>query len=546
MKTTILTIFLAAITIAANAQTPWTRKANAPIGSSFHASSVLDGKIYKIGGIGISSSNLQVFDPVSNSWKSRKSMWGERIHPSSCVFNDKILVIGGTQTFYQYTVITIEEYDPATNTWTCINTKMPRARRIHASALVNGKIYIIGGSDEQFVCFPEVDVFDPTTNEWTSAAAMPTPRMCLEAVALDNKIYVIGGNEGLLYGERGETTVEMYDPETDTWTTMADMNIGRRFFAACALNGKIYVFGGAEGYCGPLVASGEVYDPETDSWRFTYPYPRIFCGADAVSLDEKIFVSGGTDKACPSDANVFMYEYDPVLDLVPLIEKIEVNKIYAEAGSDSVMISVKMDDPTGITLYAVVQARDGSFIDSLRLFDDGLHEDGIADDSIYANTWPVITTEHQYDVHLHITRVSEDTVYNQVKNMDTFTSIGPLSVDHYNLVEDDFSPNPGDRIYFELALHNDGSTETAREIKAEIYSLEPLVEMLANWRLFDDIAAGEVEVSKGGWYYFNISETCPIGTEAKFQVDIFSGDYLFWTDTFSITVVEEPDNVSDI
>ncbi|UCE07094.1 MAG: hypothetical protein JSW07_03395, partial [bacterium] len=51
---------------------------------------------------------------------------------------------------------------------------------------------------------------------------------------------VFGGRK---YGN-GFTTTEMYDPETDTWNTRADMIIGRYYHASGVGNGKIYAFGG--------------------------------------------------------------------------------------------------------------------------------------------------------------------------------------------------------------------------------------------------------------------------------------------------------------
>jgi len=39
-------------------------------------------------------------------------------------------------------------------------------------------------------------------------------------------------------------TVERYNPETNTWTQRADLNIGRNRPCACVINGKIYIVGG--------------------------------------------------------------------------------------------------------------------------------------------------------------------------------------------------------------------------------------------------------------------------------------------------------------
>jgi N-acetylneuraminic acid mutarotase len=538
----LLTSVLSGIITASYAQSPYTQKTDMPISSNAQSSCVLDGKIYVLGGQN-GKRKLLVFDPVSNSWTSKVNMKVERVHLSSCVFNDKILAIGGTQGFYKYPKITIEEYDPVADTWTIIDT-MPRARIDHTASLVNGKIYIIGGGDDDYVCFPEVDVFDPLTNEWTSAADMLTPRMCLEAVVLNSKIYAIGGMEGLLNGESGETTMEMYDPATDTWTTKAGMNIKRKYFTACVLNGKIYVIGGAEGYCGPLIASVEEYDPETDSWKEMADFPKNLAGGSAASLDGKIFVSGGHVKACPTNTTSFMYEYDPTLDLFPLIEKTEIDKRCVKAGTDSVFITTKMRDPTSTTLLAEIEAPDQTPVDSLQLFDDGNHNDGNAGDSLYANVWPVSSAEeHHYYLDLVVTRIENDTVIHHINNIVTFSTDSLVTLKEYNFTSDDTEPNPGDRIKLEITLKNNSSIATAKDIEARLISLDTLVRISKTFIPFGDIAAGENSISK--MWVINISEECPVNTEVHFAIDISSDDYIFWSDTFPI-LVQEPSNIEEI
>ena len=136
-----------------------------------------------------------------------------------------------------------ENETPTSNFWTK-KADLPIAMGTH-TAVVNGKIYVIGGQSGRYrdesVIYPRADVYDPATNEWTTATDMPTARRDLRSEVLDGKIYVFGGRQ---YGE-GLTTTEMYDPETDTWdTTKADMIIGRYYHTSSILNGKIYAVSG--------------------------------------------------------------------------------------------------------------------------------------------------------------------------------------------------------------------------------------------------------------------------------------------------------------
>jgi N-acetylneuraminic acid mutarotase len=84
-----------------------------------------------------------------------------------------------------------EVYDPITDKWTILES-MPSKRGGLASAAVNETIYVFGG-EEPTGTFNNNEKYDPATNKWTSDVTMPTARHGLVAVSIDDKIYVIGG-----------------------------------------------------------------------------------------------------------------------------------------------------------------------------------------------------------------------------------------------------------------------------------------------------------------------------------------------------------------
>ncbi len=181
----------------------------------------------------------------------------------------------------------------------------------------------------------------------------------------------------------------------------------------------------------------------------------------------------------------------------------------------------------------------------LPLFDDGNHSDGDAGDSLYANTWLVSSSESNIIILIFMLLERFDTVINHMDNMGAFTTVGPVVFEDYQFSDWVGTPNPGENISFSISLRNNGSTATASGIKAMLTSQDTLGALNGMQKLFDDIAPGEMQVSKGGKYSLKISEDCPVGKEIPIAIDIFSNNYLFWTDTFSITV-EAPDNVIDI
>jgi len=69
---------------------------------------------------------------------------------------------------------------------------MPVLSGCGAGAVLNGQFYVIGGYNGT-VHIDSVHVYNPTTNVWSVAPSLLTPRAGLAAVVLDETIYAIGG-----------------------------------------------------------------------------------------------------------------------------------------------------------------------------------------------------------------------------------------------------------------------------------------------------------------------------------------------------------------
>ncbi|TRZ50164.1 MAG: galactose oxidase, partial [Dehalococcoidia bacterium] len=170
--------------------------------------------------------------------------------------------------------------------WTT-KAPMTTARSGLGVAVVNGKIYAIGGSDGN----RQLDtnqMYDPATNTWVNKQPMPTARSRFGITVYQNKIYVIGGTtpSGLTDAN------EVYDPLTDTWETKTPMPTGDRDeLAASVVNGKIYLIGGSFHHLWPIPSNlTEVYDPETDTWTTKASMPTAVYSCTSAVVDNKIYL----------------------------------------------------------------------------------------------------------------------------------------------------------------------------------------------------------------------------------------------------------------
>ena len=210
----------------------WTKKASLPTPRSFLATSVVDGKIYAVGGANLELGQLglptvEEYDPRTDTWTGRADMPTPRHGLATSVVDGKIYAISG---FDGTNMATVERYDPSSDTWTT-KEPLPTLRSHVATQVVSGKIYAIGGWDRQeglHTAFSSVAVYDPATNAWTKRADMPTPRWLPASAVVHGKIFVIGGTAVAGTGRQHNLhTVEVYDPETDTWTRDVDMPTAR-------------------------------------------------------------------------------------------------------------------------------------------------------------------------------------------------------------------------------------------------------------------------------------------------------------------------------
>jgi N-acetylneuraminic acid mutarotase len=248
---------------------------------------------------------------AQNEWASGARMPTARGGLGVAAVNRKIYAIGGVNNGTYFAVN--EEYDSATDKWSA-KAPMPTARSGVAVAVFQNKIYVIGGTGDSGIL--EVnEVYDTARNIWETKANMPTARADMCASVVDGKIYVIGGKEDWgvepSYHELGVN--EVYDPETDTWSTNASLPIPAFGYASAVVNDEIYVIGGARQFLANLsglvaIDSVQVYNATNDSWRnaASLPNARSFGAAVATSgliAPKRIYVLGGYDQNAYSSTN---------------------------------------------------------------------------------------------------------------------------------------------------------------------------------------------------------------------------------------------------
>ncbi|MBA2622534.1 MAG: hypothetical protein H0U88_02780 [Chthoniobacterales bacterium] len=229
------------------------------------------------------------------TWQSLADFPTGRQEVATAVLNGKIYVIGGLEGQGNPSAL-VEVYNPNTSTWS-IAAPLPFGNDHLAAAVAAGKLYVFGGASR------DTFVYDPISNSWSFVAQMQSAHGNTPAVGvIDDKIYVAGGTSGV----NTISTVEMFDPATNIWTRRASMGVSRNHTAGAVIDGKFYVAAGR----GPATAGTalEVYDPVENRWSSLPSMPTNRSGVAAAAVAGELFVFGGETSRIHGEVEV----YNPV------------------------------------------------------------------------------------------------------------------------------------------------------------------------------------------------------------------------------------------
>lgn len=258
---------------------------------------VINGKLYLPGGrgdTGTGTSTLFIFDPTAGptgTWTTGADLPVCSSAGATAVINGQVYVLTGYCNGYR---TDLDRYDPASNTW----TPLASAPHIHAFPVVgaiNGKLYVAGGEvpgQTLATVTPVLDVYDPQSDSWTTLSSMLTAVETAAGGVINGKLYVAGGNTASGPGNGDVAILQVYDPTSNTWSTAAPMPGGvRQLMGSGVVNGLLYVIGGRN--YPNVLAYVEVYNPVTDTWGTKAAMPTARFGVATGVVNGALYVIGG-------------------------------------------------------------------------------------------------------------------------------------------------------------------------------------------------------------------------------------------------------------
>ena len=228
------------------------------------ATPLADGRVLVVGGWDDewnALSGAEIYNPDTGQWTLTGSLDEGRADHTATLLNDgRVLVTGGETS--GTVANTAEIYDPATGLWSAAGTMHLRRTNHTATRLLDGTVLVAGGWDDRGLAVRQSELYHPDMEggswERLVESDLNDARGSHTATLLpDGRVLVTGG-----LGDGSSNSAEVYVPEEQAWSRVADMHLGRHGHAAVALqDGRVLVAGGES-----FDPVGELYDPHRDTW----------------------------------------------------------------------------------------------------------------------------------------------------------------------------------------------------------------------------------------------------------------------------------------
>ena len=354
------------------AQGVWEAKQDLPLGRKeiADAITVLDGKIYVLGGIdanGNISNTFDCYDPQSDSWTSLTpyplAVWRSSLE----AIDGKIYGMGGYQTLSPFPFSPTNKayvYDPQSNSWSPIkDLLLPRGSA--ASVVLDDGIHLIGGANNS--ALDDHHRYDPANDEWSVLATMKQSRSGLTAAVFDGQIFAMGGYI-LSGGVVSLSSAEVFGPNANLWNDLATMPFPKLGISAAFTQGRLYVFGNENN------RNVLEYRPTTNAWSERGPMPEDVNFAGAVALGDLLYVVGGGKTNLTPDGidAVHCFKPDPISAIrQPSVLPITLLQLSPNPSFGNLLLTLVLDQSIE---YATISIFDRSGRELAQLFEGPLKE----------------------------------------------------------------------------------------------------------------------------------------------------------------------------
>ena len=301
-----LSILFWVTSVTAQDEGTWQALDDMPVGKWEPGTVVLDDKLYIFGGytLGVvSSKRAEIFDPYNNSWTSIQDLPSAITHMNTVLDGRTVWFAGGFKDGYKgHAIAEVWNYAVDLDRYTAAPL-LPEPRAGGGLALIGRELHFFGGlmadrdtdSSDHWVL--NLEDWTGGSATWTTAAPMPVPRNQFSTVVFDGKIYAIGGQFHHDSMQLDQPRVDIYDPQTNSWSSGPDLPKGHSHAEGATFvhDNHIYMIGGHTTPAG----GSKSQDPDIlklargGQWQVVGRLPMPLSSPAAAIIQDKLYVAGG-------------------------------------------------------------------------------------------------------------------------------------------------------------------------------------------------------------------------------------------------------------
>lgn len=230
-----------------------------------------------------------------NAWVPTSTLSTARSSYAAATLHDGDVLIAGGESGVQESTSSAELFDPTSQSFTTARPLHEPRGYVNAAVLRDGRVLIAGGLDGD-TRLASAELYDPTSDRWSTAAPMNESGYALTETLLNNgNVLVTGTGDG--------TDAEVYNPGTNTWTnTPSTIGVGLFSTATLLPDGQVLAMGDGTRTAG-------LYDPRTNTWSATGSMitARSHTSAALLSTGD-VLVAGGENSQFQPLASAELYD----------------------------------------------------------------------------------------------------------------------------------------------------------------------------------------------------------------------------------------------
>lgn len=301
----------------------WTPVAPLPRGLAGFAAGTVEARLVVAGGTHwdgdhkLTRADVQIYDPAANRWE-KQSAWPRAFTSGPFgIWQGRLLAWGGDDG--RGTRADRANHDTP-------DRKLPQPVGYAGSAILDGKLYVLGGTPDLGVVARATDRFaalDLASGATEELPAYPSgPHIHVALVSAGGRLWAFSGArwDESLRKLRNSAEAWSYDPAGRLWRPLAPLPFAARGVAIVALDERHLLLAGGyrddAGGARPTTAC-VIYDTEKNDYRAAPDLPTAVMLAGLVRLGSDLYVLGGEDAPRHRSAQVYRVAIDTLLAPTP-------------------------------------------------------------------------------------------------------------------------------------------------------------------------------------------------------------------------------------